>query len=154
HVGVVVLPTALIVSVPDGEDLVTELGAPGRAPLRFDQTEDVLRLLREAEAGTVTATEGRRRLAAIRCAPEPYSPWLIVLGNLCTAAGVAAILLGGWVEIPLAALLGAAMGAFRLWTRRLDASYQPFVVLLAATVLSAGVFALTRVIDGLLTFPL
>lgn len=59
-VGVIVLPTALIVSVPNDDDLVTEIGAPGRAPLRFDQIEDVLRLVREAEAGTVGASERQR----------------------------------------------------------------------------------------------
>lgn len=153
-VGVIVLPNALIVSVPDADDVVTEIGAPGRALLRFDQIDDVLDLTREAESGAIGTDEGLRRLAAIRSSPPPYSPMLVLLGHICATAGLAAILHGTWVEIVLAVPLGAVVGAFRLWTRRLGSSYQPFIILMAATAVSSSVFALTRVIDDLLTFPL
>ncbi|MCZ7530195.1 MAG: threonine/serine exporter family protein [Acidimicrobiia bacterium] len=153
-VGVVVLPTALIVSVPDCDDVVTEIGAPGRALLRLDQIDDVLRLVREAESGAIGASEGNRRLAEIRSAGAPYSPRLVLVGYICATVGLAAILHATWVEVVAAALLGAVVGAFRLWTRHLSPSYQPFVVLIAATAVSTTVFALTRVMDDLLTFPL
>ena len=153
-IGVIVLPTALIVSAPHGEDLVTEIGAPGRVQLRLDQIDDVLHLVHEAETGKIGASEGARRLAEIRSAPAPYSPRLVLVGHVFAAIGLAAILHGTWVEVALAALLGAVVGTFRLWTRRLNSSYQPFVVLIAATAVSTSVFALTRVMDGLLTFPL
>ena len=76
------------------------------------------------------------------------------MGHVCATVGLAAILRATWVEVVLAALLGVVVGAFRLWTRRLSSSYQPFVVLVAATAVSTSVFALTRVMDDLLTFPL
>ncbi len=154
RVGVIVLPTALIVSVPDGDDVITEIGAPGRALLRLDQIDDVLSLVRNAEAGAIRALEGGRRLAEIRSAAPPYSPRLVLIGHVCAAAGLAAILHATWVEVALAALLGAVVGTFRLWTLRLSSSYQSFVVLIAATAVSTSVFALTRVTDDLLTFPL
>lgn len=152
-VGVIVLPTALIVSVPEGADVVSGIGAPGRTALRLDQIDDVLQLVREAESGAIGASEGERRLADIRHASAPYSPGLMLGGHICATAGVAAILHGTWVEIVAAAFLGVVVGAFRLWSRRFSSSHQSFVVLIAATVVSASVFALTRVVDDLLTFP-
>lgn len=154
RVGVLVLPTALIVSVPHGDDLVTQIGAPGRVPLRLDQIDDLLALVREAESGAIGATEGMRRLAEIRAAAAPYPPRLVLAGHVCATVGLAAILYATWVEVLLAGVLGAIVGMFRLWTRRLTSSYQPFVVLIAATAVSTSVFALTRVRGDLLTFPL
>lgn len=152
--GVIVLPTALIVSVPDGADVVTEIGAPGRAALRLDQIDDVLDLVREAESGAIGPAEGRRRLIDIRSASAPYSPSLMLVGHICATAGVAALVNATWVEVTLAALLGAVVGAFRLWSRRFSSSHQSFVVLIAATAVSASVFSLSRVVDDLLTFPI
>ncbi len=153
-VGVIVLPNALIVSVPDGDTVVTEIGTPGRALLRLDQIDDVLRLVYDAEAGSIGAVEGGRKLAEIRLAAAPYSPGLVLVGHVLSAAGLALILHATWIEVVLAAVLGAVVGTFRLWTLRFSSSYQSFVVLIAATAVSTSVFALTRVIDDLLTFPL
>ncbi len=153
-VGVIVLPTALIVSVPDGDKVITDIGAASGPPLRLDQIDDVLSLVLEAETGTIRAGEGAKRLKEIRSSPGPHSPRLTLTGHVFATVGLAAILHGTWVEVVLAALLGSAVGAFRLWTRRLSSSYQPFAVLIAATAVSIAVFALSRVIDDLLTFPL
>lgn len=153
-VGVIVLPTALIVSVPEGGDVLTDIGAPGRAALRLDQIDDVLSLVHHAETGAIGAHEGSLRLAEIRSATPPYPTPLVLLGHVCAAAGLAAILHATWVEVALAAALGTVVGAFRLLTARLSSSCQPFVVLIAATAVSTSVLALTRVLDDLLTAPL
>ena len=153
-VGVIVLPTALIVSVPDGDRVVTEIGNPGRALLRLDQIDDVLGLVHDAEIGSTGTVEGSRRLADIRSAAAPYSPRLVLLGHVFSSAGLALILHATWIEVVLTAVLGAVVGTFRLWTMRFSSSYQSFVVLIAATAVSTAVFALTRVMDDLLTFPL
>ncbi len=153
-IGVFVLPTGLIVSLAGGSSVTTEVSAAGRAPLRLDQIDDVLGLVQEAERGDIGAVEGQRRLRQIRSSAHPYPSRLAVLGYVCSTVGLAVILRATWREVVLAVVLGAVIGSFRLSTRRLGSSSQPFVPLIAATVVSISVFALARVIDDLVTFPL
>ena len=54
-IGLIVLPTALMVSVPNADDVITEVSVAGRTPLRLDQIDDVLTLVQEAERGTIDA---------------------------------------------------------------------------------------------------
>ena len=154
NIGVVVLPTALIVSIPGDGNVTTEVSGAGRAPLRLDQIDDVLRLVQTAERGEIGAIEGQRRLKQIRTSAHPYPARRAVLGYVCSTVGLAVILRATWREVLLAAVLGAVIGSFRLSTRRLSSSSQPFVPLIAATAVSISVFALARVVDDLVTFPL
>lgn len=154
EIGVLVLPTALIVSLPGGGNVVTEVTGAGRASLRLDQIEDTLRLVQDAERGDVDAVEGHRRLGRIRSSSPPYPPRRALLGYICSTVGLAAILHATWLEAVIAAVLGVVIGSFRLSTRRLSSSSQPFVPLIAATAVSVAVFALARLIDDLATFPL
>ncbi len=154
EVGVFVLPTALIVSLPDGGDVKTEVSAAGQVQLRLDQIDDVLGLVADAEAGSVDAADGRLRLAEIRASAPPYRSRMALLGYVCSTIGLAVILRAGWRVTLLAGVLGLVIGAFRLSTRRLHTSYQPFVPLIAATAVSISVFATARIVDDLVTFPL
>ncbi len=154
NVGVLVLPTALIVSLPAGGDVKTEVSAAGQTQLRLDQIDDLLTLVAHAEAGTIDAVDGRRRLAEIRASASPYPAWIALVGYTCSTIGLAAILRAGWLEFLFAGVLGVVIGSFRLSTRRLSRSYQPFVPLIAATAVSVSVFATSRVVDDLVTFPL
>lgn len=153
-IGTIILPTALVVSVPGENDASTEVSTAGKGSLRLDQVDDVLRLVGEAERGEIGGAAGKRRLAEIRSAAPPFSSLLAVAGYAVSTMGLAAILMGRWSEILIAALLGLAVGAFRMATKHLGASYQPFIPLLSATGVSVAVFALSRVLDDLRTFPL
>ena len=153
-IGLIVLPTALMVSVPNADDVVTEVSVAGRAPLRLDQVDDVLTLVQEAERGAVDALEGQRRLEEIRSSPSPYSRRISVVGYICSTVGLAAILRAPALELALAAVLGLVVGELRLSTRRLSSSYQPFVPLIAAAAVSTSVYSLGRVVSDLETFPL
>ena len=99
-VGVVVLPTALILSIPDGENVVTDVSGAGRGQLRLDQVDDVLALVQDAERGAVDSHDGARRLAAIRSSAHPYSQRLAVFGYACSTVGLAAILRGDLGRTP------------------------------------------------------
>lgn len=154
EIGTIVLPTALVVSVPGEIDAATEVSTAGRSSLRLDQVDDVLRLVTDAERGDVDGAEGRRRLTRIRSSDPPFSPTMAIIGYVCSTIGLAAILRGRWIEIVIAAGLGLAVGSFRMSTKRLGASYQPFIPLLTATGVSVAVFSLSRGLDDLRTFPL
>ena len=152
--GVIVLPTALFVSVPGDDDVLTEVSVAGRTPLRLDQVDDVLTLVADSEQGVIDAEEGQRRLQEIRSAPPPYPHRVALLGYVCSTVGLAAILRAPLLELALAAVLGLVVGWFRLATRRLSVSFQPFVPLVAAAAVATLVFGLGRVVDDLQTFPL
>ncbi|WP_158412433.1 threonine/serine ThrE exporter family protein [Ilumatobacter nonamiensis] len=154
EVGVLVMPTALVVSIPGNRNIGTEVSTAGRESLRLDQIDDVLRLVGEAERGEIGSLDGQRRVAGIRTSKSPYRPSLAVVGYACVTVGLALVLHATWSEVAIAAALGAVIGAFRLSTQRLGPSYQPFIPLIAATAVSITVFALARVIDDLVTFPL
>ncbi len=83
-----------------------------------------------------------------------HRPGVALLGYVCSTIGLAVILRAGWRETLIAGVLGLVIGAFRLSTRRLHTSYQPFVPLISATAVSISVFATARIVDGLVTFPL
>jgi uncharacterized membrane protein YjjP (DUF1212 family) len=151
--GVLVLPTALIVSVPGSGNVSTEVGAAGRDRLRLDQVDDVLRLVNEAERGRIGVVEGTERLERIRASAPPFRAPVVLTGYVLSTVGLAAILHAGWRELVLAAALGLVIGWFRLATQELTSSYQPFIPLIAATAVSISVFAAARVVADLVTFP-
>ncbi len=153
-IGLIVLPTALMVSVPNADDVITEVSVAGRTPLRLDQVDDVLTLVQEAERGAIDAREGQRRLEEIRSSQSPYSRRIAVVGYICSTVGLAAILRAPGLELVLAAVLGFVIGELRLSTRRLSSAYQPFVPLIAAAAVSTSVYSLGRVVSDLETFPL
>ena len=118
-IGVFVLPTALIVSLPGESNVTTEVSAAGRAPLRLDQIDDVLGLVQEAERGDIGAVDGQRRLTQIRSSAHPYlfATAAALLGYVCSTVGLAVILRATWREVVLAVVLGGVIGSFRLSTR-------------------------------------
>ncbi|MEO6125328.1 MAG: threonine/serine exporter family protein, partial [Ilumatobacteraceae bacterium] len=118
--------------------------------MRLDQIDDLLTLVQAAERGDIGAVEGQQRLSQIRTSAHPYPARRAVLGYVCWTVGLAVILRATWREVVVAAVIGS----FRLSTRRLASSSQPFVPLIAATVVSISVFALARIVDDLVMFPL
>lgn len=153
HLGVLVLPSVLVLSVQDGEAVTTEVRTGGAGALRLDQIDDVLRLELAAERGEVDPAEGRRQLAAIRAAPRTLRAPIVLIGYVVASMGLAMILRGTWLEVLLAAALGLVIGGLRFATFRQPAAYQAFWPLIAATSASAAVFTAARVFDDLAVFP-
>lgn len=151
--GVLVLPTALVLSLQRGETASAEVRTGGAAPLRLDQVDDVFRLVAELEAGALTVEEGHRELARIRAAPARWSVLVVLAGYTVSTVGLAMILRGGWLEVAVAAVLGLAVGGLRLLSNTLPPSYEPFWPLVAAALVSAAVFTAARVFDHLVVFP-
>lgn len=151
--GVVALPSSIVLSVEQDDTVATEVRTTTAGALRLDQIDDVLHVVRDAERAAITAAEGSEQLARIRAA-EPAAPRrVLIAAYVVSTVGLAMVLRGGLLEVAVAAVLGALVGAFRLATASQRPSYQAFWPLIAATVVSASVFAVARVLDDLTVFP-
>ncbi len=153
HLGVLVLPSALVLSLQRGGSMSAEVRTSTTTALRLDQIDDVFRLVRDADRGAVTPEEGRRALIAIRSEQRPESFALLVVAFAISTVGLAMLLRGGWLEVLLAAGVGVLIGALTLKMGTLDPSYQAFWPLVAATIASAAAFASARAFDDLTVFP-
>ena len=152
-VGVIVLPTALIVSVTGGGTVQTEVTRAGTARLRLDQTDAVFRLAHRARRGAVTPEQGREQLAQIRSAPPLYSQRTRLLGYVGFTIGLALLLRGGWIELLVAGLLGLVIGNLQLYGLRLDRAYHAFLPVVGAFIAAVVVFGLGRALPELSVFP-
>ena len=153
NVDVIVLPSALILSLQRGDSISTEVRTSRASALRLDQIDDVFQLVGEAERGEIDPAEGRRELLRIRRAERPESTAVLVVAYLVSTVGLTLLLRGGWLEILLAVALGAVIGWLTLAAGSLAPSYQAFWPLAAATIVSAAAFASARVFEDLTIFP-
>ena len=151
--GVLVLPSSLVLSVQHGGTVATEARTSAAGALRLDQIDDVLHLVRDAEHAAIGVRAGRRELARIRASVPAATPRLLLGAYVVSTVGLAMVLRGGWRELTLAALLGVLVGLLRLATDRQSAAYQAFWPLVAATAVSAAVFAAARAFEDLTVFP-
>lgn len=152
--GVVVLPTALMLSVPGAHNVETNVVGTDAGKLRLDQVEEVLRLVDAAALGGIGAARGRARLAAIMSSEPPVPVPLALAGHALAAVGLALVLRGGLVEVVLAGILGAVAGLLqvRLPTRH-DSNRQPFMPLVASFVIATCVLLVARVAPDMAILP-
>ena len=154
-VGVVVLPTALMISVPAGHDAQTQVRTAGHAQLRLDQADEVFRLVDDAERGVVTPAEGLVALQRIRRQPPLFSAPMRLVGATLLTAGLVFVLGGSWLDLVVAAVLGLGLGAAQVEVQRRGDSLgdlQVFFSLVAAFAVAVAVFALGRVWTDLAVF--
>jgi uncharacterized membrane protein YjjP (DUF1212 family) len=142
--GIVVLPTALIVSLPGESAVETSVTVAGTSRLRLDQIDEVFLVATDAEHGRVGPVEGLSRLHTARTRQAPFSTPLIVAGQVVLTVGLALILQADAVDLAVSALLGAAVGAAQIAGRRLTSAYQVFVPVLSAFGVAVIVFLLPR----------
>lgn len=150
--GAIVLPTALIISIPGEGSTTTDVAIPGRSRLRLDQIESLLSVVDRAERGELAPHDGLRELRAVRARPHPYSSAVQLAGSAVAAAGLALVLRGGVKEMMLAAVLGALIGVMNQATASARFLYRPFWPLLASFVVAATTFAALRLTD-IVAFP-
>lgn len=152
-VGVIVLPTALMISASGRGSVQTDVSTAGASPLRLDQTEAVLRLVERAEDGDVGAAQGRAELTAIRASKSPVPPGLALVGHALAAIGLALLLRGGLVEVALAGAMGAVVGVLRLVVSPRESNLRPFMPLVASFLVATAVLLTARVTPGLAVLP-
>ncbi|MGZ4555242.1 MAG: threonine/serine ThrE exporter family protein [Mycobacteriaceae bacterium] len=76
--------------------------------LDYTRLAEVDRVIRSAEAGTLTPRDAHGELDRITTAPHPYRRWVATLSRSAMAASIALLVGGGWL-VCLVALLSAAV---------------------------------------------
>lgn len=151
--GAIVLPTALIISIPGAGSETTDVAIAGKSRLRLDQIESLMSVVDRAERGELAPGDGRRELRAIRARPHPYSSAVQLVGSAVVASGLALVLRGGETEVMLAAVLGALVGVMNRATASARFLYRPFWPLVASFVVAATTFTALRLTDDVVAFP-
>ncbi len=141
---IVVMPTALFVSVPSQGTVQTAVSAAGSAPLRLDQVDAVFDVVSDAERGRIGPVVGLERLAQARSMAPEFSARSQVFGYIVMTLGLALILGASWTGLAISAVLGAAVGSLQRWAGRFSQPFQVFVPVLSAFGVSASVFLLGR----------
>jgi len=141
---VIVLPTALIITLPGLGEGRTEVASTGGSRLRLDQVEAVFTVADRAERGDLGPRAALVALRSARDLPPSYGPGVIVAGHAVIAMGLAVILAGGWTDIAVAAVLGAGVGVIKQLAARRQLAIQVFVPVLCAVLVAAAVAFLGR----------
>jgi uncharacterized membrane protein YjjP (DUF1212 family) len=152
-VGVLVLPTAIVVSLPARGTVRTEVATAGLAHLRLDQVDAIFRLVEDARRGQLGPRAGRETLRAVRRQPPQHGALVRVIGHVLFTSGLVLLLRGGAWDLVVGAALGAAVGWLQLVSTRLARRYEVFLPVLAAFVVASVVFGLGRLLPALSVFP-
>ncbi|GIG37819.1 threonine/serine ThrE exporter family protein [Cellulomonas pakistanensis] len=149
----VVLPTALLVSVPDGDGVATAAVSTGRRPLLLHQVDDLTDVLRDAVEPGADVAGVTARIALLRAASPPFGMLARLGGYLLLSVGLAALLGGSWVDLLVAAGLGLAVGAVQVTVGPMPTGVEVLVTVASAFVVSAVVLLAARVVPDLGVLP-
>jgi uncharacterized membrane protein YjjP (DUF1212 family)/uncharacterized membrane protein YjjB (DUF3815 family) len=141
---VIVLPTALFVSLPGGARLETAGSTAGTSSLRLDQVDAVSDVAAAARSGALRPAAALSQLRGIREQPPPFSPLAQALAYTLLSTGLALILRGGVLDLVLAAVLGTLVGALQLTTATLPPGWRAVVPFTSALGVSVAVFLVGR----------
>ncbi len=139
---VIVMPTALFVSVPGATTIETAVAAAGLHGLRLDQVDAVSRTVVAAEMGAISASEGLDALSRARAKEPPFGPASRTLGYAVLSTGLALILQGTAADLLVAAGLGAGVGALMVMTRDSGTAARAVLPFLCAFLVAVAVFVL------------
>jgi uncharacterized membrane protein YjjP (DUF1212 family) len=141
---VIVLPTALFVSVPGQARVETAVAAASVSRLRLDQVDAVSRVVTAAETGAASPGDVLTSLREIRHRPAPYGPVARTVGYALLSSGVALVLGGTGPGVLVAAALGVLVGSIHLLSLPAGATTRAVVPLFCAALVAATVFLLGR----------
>jgi uncharacterized membrane protein YjjP (DUF1212 family) len=155
-IGVVALPTALMISLPGEADVQTEVSTAGRSRLRLDQTQEIFEIVARAEFGELGPADGLVAIERARRMRPSFAPAMRLFGAALFTLGAASILRAGWADLLLAAVLGVGVGALQLvierWPSRAGVDVRALWPLLASFAVSVVVFTATRVLSDVTAF--
>jgi uncharacterized membrane protein YjjP (DUF1212 family) len=146
---VIVLPTAVFVSVPGQATVETAVGAAGLSSLRLDQVEAVSGVVTAAETGEIAPTDARNALARVQHQAPPFGSVTRTLGYALFSAGLALILSGDVADVVVAAALGAVVGAIQLALAEAGPATRAVLPVLCAFLASTSVFVLGRLSEDI-----
>jgi uncharacterized membrane protein YjjP (DUF1212 family) len=131
---VVAFPTALFISVLDGRGERVTLAEGPKQTLRLDQIADVYTLGEAAQRGEMTPGEGLERLGALLRQPPRFGAVGVVVGHAVLSVGLALVLVPALRNLAAAAVLGAVVGAVKVFNRNRPVLAAPLSVVSAALV--------------------
>ncbi|NBD95755.1 MAG: threonine/serine exporter family protein [Gammaproteobacteria bacterium] len=108
-------PTALIVSLGDGDKQQTFLARSDPGSANLSKLADLTEVMEDLNEGRIDPEQADERVRAIDAAPPLYGSLLQVLAFVLIGGGVAPLLGGGWREALMAAPLGAVTGGMVWW---------------------------------------
>lgn len=111
-------PTALIVSLGDGDQQQTFLARSEPGSANLSKLADLTEVMEDLNEGRIDPLQADERVRDIDAAPPLYGSLLQVLAFVLIGGGVASLLGGGWRESLMSAPLGAVTGLTVLWMRR------------------------------------
>jgi uncharacterized membrane protein YjjP (DUF1212 family) len=152
-VETVVLPTALLVSVPHDGTVSTAAVSTGREPLHLHQVDELADVLHDAAERTAGPSALAARIAALRAGPPPFGTLARLGGYLLLSVGLAALLGGSWVDFLVAGALGLAVGAVQLAARPMPSGIEVAGTVLAALGVGTVVLLLARTVPDLGVLP-
>jgi uncharacterized membrane protein YjjP (DUF1212 family) len=136
---VVAFSTALFIAIDDGSAERVTLADSLTQDLRLDQIADVYTLGEAAQRGAVTPAVGLERLNGLLQKGPRFGPVGVVVGHTILSVGVALVLMPALRNLAAAAILGAVVGALKVFNRHrpILAAAMPVV---AAALVSVIVF--------------
>ncbi len=111
-------PTALIVSLGDGEKQRTFLARSEPGSTNLAKLADLTEVMEDLASGRLEPEAADERVRAIDQAPAIYGYWRQLLGFIALSGGITPLIGGGWREMLLALVLGTITGLIVLWLRR------------------------------------
>jgi len=158
---IVAYPTAIFISVHDGDREHVTFSEGPLSQLRLDQVAEVYTIGEEAQAGTLAPTDGLERIRqTMRRAPR-FGTFGSIVGHVTLTVGLAAVLFPTLPNLVAAAALGAIVGGVKAISRDRPVLSAPLSVVAAslvamlvvlATRAGAPIHPLHAVIPPLITF--
>jgi uncharacterized membrane protein YjjP (DUF1212 family) len=133
---VVTFPTAIFISLHDGEQERVTLAEGPAQSLRLDQIADVYELGGVAQRAEITPNEGRERLTAILKKQARFGSAGVIVGHAVLTVGLAMVFQSPISNLAAAAVLGAAVGVLKVLNRNQPVLAVPLPVVAAALVSS------------------
>ena len=138
---VVALPTAVFISLHDGNEERVTLAEGPTQTLRLDQIADVYALGAAAQRGTLEPREGLEQLAKILRKKPRFGIAGIVLGHTILTLGLAILIMPTLTNLAAAAVLGTIVGGVKALNRNREVLAVPLPVVAAALVSGLVFFA-------------
>lgn len=140
---VVAFPTAIFVSLHDGDGEHVTLAECDTQSLRLDQMADVYSLGDAAQTASIDIPAALERLSAIRRQQPRFGRIGAVVGHTILTAGLSIVLMPTAANLAVASALGLVVGLLKTFNRGRAVLSVPLPVV-AATLVSTLVFLLIR----------
>ncbi|MEJ1155534.1 threonine/serine ThrE exporter family protein [Microbacterium marmarense] len=141
---VIVLPTALMLSVNDDGRAITRVVSAGDSTFLLHQVAAVDALVQRARAQRGAASRLADEVSMIRVMPPSFTHFQRVLAYSALSAGISVLLGASWLGVLLAVVLGVAVGLLLLFSEQVPTSYRVLVNVAAAFAVGVVVLLVAR----------